>query len=272
MRPSYPFHVLRSAMPLPDFAAFPMKFSVLCVLCTFGLAQALSAEVTETFQQSYPISPTGVLHLENVNGFVEIIAWDKNEVRVEAVKTAPAAEHLARITLKIDSTPDRLAIETQHKKTALLVDTWRGQVRYTLHVPATIQLDRISVINEGIRVEGVTGPVHLKTVNGPIEATGLASAGRFETVNGKISAAFTRLTGVDALSLRTVNGRCDLTIPKDAPFSLDSTSVSGGVRTDMPVKIEKSGLASLRGRSGEGGPKIEFNSVNGELALHSQEP
>jgi len=247
-----------------------MKFPVLCILCTSFLAQPLSAEVTETFKQSYPISPTGVLHLQNVNGFVEIIGWDKNEVSVEALKTAPTAEDLARITLKIDATPDRLAIETLHKKTALLVDTWRGEVSYTLHVPATIQLDRISVVNDGIRVQGVTGPVHLKTVNGPIEATGLASAGRFETVNGKISVGFTRLTGVDAVSLRTINGRCDLTLPKDAPFSLDSTSVSGGVRTDMPIKIENSGLATLRGRFGEGGTKIEFNSVNGELTLHSQ--
>ena len=115
-----------------------MKFPVVCILCTFFLAQPLSAEVTETFQQSYPISPTGVLHLQNVNGFVEIIGWDKNEVRVEALKTAPATEDLARITLKIDSTPDRLEIETQHKKTALLVGTWRGEVSYTLRVPATI--------------------------------------------------------------------------------------------------------------------------------------
>jgi len=110
----------------------------------------------------------------------------------------------------------------------------------------------------------------LKTVNGPIEATGLASAGRFETVNGTISVVFKSLAGIDALSLRTINGRCDLTVPKDAPFSLDSTSVSGGVRTDMPIKIENSGLANLQGNVGEGGPKIDFNSVNGKLVIHEE--
>jgi hypothetical protein len=247
-----------------------MKSLVLSFLCALCTCPALQADVTETFNHTYPISATGVLHLENVNGLVEIIAWDKNEVSVEAIKSAPEPEDLARISLKIESNPDRISIETQHKKKALLFGTWRGQVRYTLHVPATLQLNRISVINDGIRVRGVTGRVHLKAVNGPIDATGLASAGRFETVNGEISVAFTSLAGIDALSLRTINGRCDLTLPKDAPFSVDSTSVNGGVRTDMPIKIEKSGLANFRGSLGEGGPKIDFNSVNGELVIHAQ--
>jgi DUF4097 and DUF4098 domain-containing protein YvlB len=247
-----------------------MKSLALWLLCSLGLSPILQAEVTETFKQTYPISATGVLHLENVNGLVEIIAWDKNEVSVEAVKSAPEPDDLARISLKVESTPDRLTIETVHKKKALLFGTWRGQVRYTVHVPATIQLNRISVVNDGIRVRDVTGRVHLKAVNGPIDATGLASTGRFETVNGEISVAFARLDGIAELSFRTINGRCDLTLPKDAPFRVDSTSVNGGVRTDMPIKIEKSGLANFRGSLGEGGPKIDFNSVNGELVIHAQ--
>jgi DUF4097 and DUF4098 domain-containing protein YvlB len=116
----------------------------------------------------------------------------------------------------------------------------------------------------------VKGRTHLKTVNGRIEATGLAAAGRFETVNGSISVTFTTLTGIDGLSMRTVNGRCDLTLPKDAAFSVNSTSINGGVHTDTPIKVEKSGLAHFRGSVGEGGPKIEFNSVNGELAIHEK--
>ncbi|HTO03931.1 MAG TPA: hypothetical protein VL069_09530 [Opitutus sp.] len=238
------------------------------LLLTIAFGCNLSAAVTESFSQSYPISPTGVLRLENVNGLVEITAWDKNEISVEAIKSAPEAEDLARIQLKIESTPDRLSIETEYKKKLLIFGTWRGEVHYTLRVPATLHLERISVINDGIRVRNVTGPMHLKAINSHIDATGLAGTGRFETVNGELSIGYSSVEKLDAISLRTVNGRCDLTLPKDAPFSVDSKSVNGGVRTDFPIKIEKSGLAHFRGSLGEGGPKIDFGSVNGELVIH----
>ena len=241
---------------------------VFLVLFLAGACSRLTAEVTEPFTQTYPISATGSVQLENVNGLVEIIGWDKNEISVEAIKSPPKEEDLARIQLKIESTPNRLSIETVHKKKALLFGTWRGEVRYTLHVPSGIRLEMVSVINDAIRVRGVTGSVHLKTINGSIDAAGLGSAGRFETVNGPITVAYTSLKGIDALSLRTINGRCDLTLPKDSAFSVDSKSVNGGVRTDMPIKVEKSGLAHFRGSVGEGGPRIDFNSVNGELAIH----
>jgi DUF4097 and DUF4098 domain-containing protein YvlB len=245
-----------------------MKKPLHVLLFSLLIACRLHAEVTETFTQTYPISASGSLSLENVNGPVEIIGWSKNEVQVEAIKTAPDAEDLARIQLLIEATPDRVSIETKHKK-KLLFGTWRGAVRYTVHVPAAIRLEEISVINDLIRVRGVSGPVQLKTVNGPIDATGLTGAGRFETVNGGITVAYENLDGIDALSFRTINGRCDLTLPKDEPFSVNSKSVNGGVRTDMPIKVEKSGLTQFRGSLGEGGPKITFNSVNGELVIHA---
>lgn len=243
-----------------------LPFFLLSTLSAF----AADATVTESFTQSYPISATGAIRLENVNGSVEIVGWDKNEVSVEAVKSAPTAEDLARIHLKIEATPDRLSIKTEHEKKMFLFGTWRGEVRYVVHVPATVTLEEISVINAEIHARDVKGRTYLKTVNGRIEATGLAAAGRFETVNGSISITFTSLTGVDALSLRTVNGRCDLTLPKGSAFDVNSTSINGGVHTDTPIKVEKSNLAHFRGGVGEGGPKIDFTSVNGELSIHEK--
>ena len=277
--------LLHTSQPIPGFVIrgvsatthtysvltpFAMTRTIAFLLLTTVLSCPLPAAVTESFSQSYPISPTGVLRLENVNGLVEIIAWDKNKVSVEAIKSAPEAEDLARIHLKIESTPERLSIETEYKKKLLIFGTWRGEVRYTLHVPAALHLERISVVNDGIRVRDVTGPIHLKAINSHVDATGLAGPGRFETVNGEISVAYTSVEKVESLVLRTVNGRCDLTLPKDAPFSVNSKSVNGGVRTDFPIKIEKSGLAHFRGSLGDGGPKIDFGSVNGELVIHQQ--
>src|SRR5467141_3155317 len=47
-----------------------------------------SAEVREEFHQTYPLSATGRVSLSNVRGEIRITTWDRNEVKVDAVKRA----------------------------------------------------------------------------------------------------------------------------------------------------------------------------------------
>jgi len=245
-----------------------MKLSYFLAVCFVTAAFADDARVTETFSHTYPLTASGSLHLENTNGPVEISGWDKNEVSVEAVKTAPTAEDLARVHIKVETAPDRLSVTSEYDKKWYLVGSWRGEVRYTVRVPFGTTLQDLSVINGDIEVIDVKGSLTLKTLNGRIDANNVSSTGRFETVNGPITVQYAQLTGVDTITLRTVNGQCSLTLPKDSAYKLDSKSVNGGVRTDGALKIEKTGLGQLQARTGEGGPTIHFQSVNGGLVVH----
>jgi hypothetical protein len=49
-------------------------------------------ELREEFHQTYPLSPTGRISLENINGGVQIKVWDQASVQVDAVK-----KHIAKI-------------------------------------------------------------------------------------------------------------------------------------------------------------------------------
>jgi hypothetical protein len=68
---------------------------------TAVLALALQARAsdwqgseTEEFHESYPISANGQIELRNINGPVEIKAWDRNEVKVDAIKRGWSKERL----------------------------------------------------------------------------------------------------------------------------------------------------------------------------------
>src|SRR5690349_20280840 len=102
-----------------------MKSSLrlLTLACFAGLTLAASAKVTEKFAQRYPLDATGSIRLENINGSVEIIAWDKAEVSLEAEKSANNQDALARMHLKIESTPSKLSIKTEHEKAWKFWDT-----------------------------------------------------------------------------------------------------------------------------------------------------
>jgi hypothetical protein len=240
------------------------------LLTALALTAAAHASVTEKFSQTYALNADGVISLSNVNGSVEIVAWDKNEVSVDAEKTASDDDALARVTIEVDSSADRLAIKTKHEKIGWKF--WKGrtaEVRYKLRVPAGVSLQKIDVVNADVRVRGVQGYVDLDSVNGSIEAEGLSAGGRFDTVNGSIRATFAKLSPSDRIVLDTVNGTCTAILPTDAAFTLKADSVNGRISCDFPITVGKTGRRHLNGSVNGGGAEIVLDSVNGSLSVRA---
>lgn len=239
------------------------------LLAALALVATAHATVTEKFSQTYPLNADGVVSLDSINGRVEIVGWDKNEVSVEAEKIASDDAGLKRIEIVVDASPARVAIKTKHEKKWFSLSFKRAEVRYTLRVPATASLRKIDVVNADVTVRGVRGYVDLESVNGSIDADGLTAGGRFDTVNGSIRAAFTKLSAGDRIVLDTVNGSCTATLPADAAFTLKADSVNGSISCDFPITIGKSGRSHLNGAVNGGGAEIVLDSVNGGLSVRA---
>src|SRR5205085_2514603 len=77
-------------------------------------AQSSRPEVTEEFHQTYPLAAGGRVSLSNINGGVRVAAWDRNEVKVDAVKRAYAQERLQEARIEVDSSPSFVHIETKY--------------------------------------------------------------------------------------------------------------------------------------------------------------
>lgn len=238
--------------------------AALALLLGATLAQA---KVTEKFAQTYPLDANGSIQLENVNGSVEIIAWEKNEVSLEAEKSARDQEGLSRMHLRIDSTNRRLTVKTEYEKKWKFWDNMNAQVHYKLMVPAGVSLDKIDVVNANITVTGVKGAVSLEAVNGGIEAEGLAGSGSIHTVNGSIRVGYNDTPASGSILLKTVNGTCKLTLPTNAAFDLDTDTVNGRISCDFPITLQDSGKRALRGPVNGGGTRVTLKSVNGSLTV-----
>ena len=230
------------------------------------LLTAAQASVREVIKRSDPLTPDGVVSLSNISGSVEITAWDKNEVSLEAEKIASSADALGLLSINIDLTPSSLAIKTEQKRKWKFWNLFNNsKVNYRLRVPAGVSLVKIDGVNSNLTVRGVRGRVNLDTVNGRIVATGLSADGRFDTVNGSIDVAFDSLKNVRRVVLDTVNGSCQLRLPAEAGAHVAADTVNGRITCDFPLRLESSGRPSLRGRIGDGGPEITLDSVNGSI-------
>ncbi|HEV7904795.1 MAG TPA: hypothetical protein VGO96_13215, partial [Pyrinomonadaceae bacterium] len=71
-------------------------------------------ELREEFHQSYPLSAQGRVTLKNISGAVRITAWDRAEVRVDAVKRATTRERLDEAKIVVEASSDSVNIESRY--------------------------------------------------------------------------------------------------------------------------------------------------------------
>ncbi len=257
-----------------------MKFLPLLALSLVASIPAFAhsgrPEVTVNFSKTYAISDHGTVEIGNMNGNVQIVAWERNEVSVEAEKFARDDEDLKRIEIVVDAASDRIVIKTRHHKNEdrpwWSKDRWssNGGVRYRIKVPASLASFKADVMNSNVTVDGVRSRVKINSMNGRITASGLNGDTDLGTMNGAISATFARIKSGQSIRLETMNGSCRVEVPQDTNATLRASSMNGGVSCDLPITLEKSGRHSLRGTIGHGGASIELHSMNGSLSLRSR--
>lgn len=248
----------------------------ICALLILALAAHASdhrGDLTEELHKTYAITPDGRVDLSNINGGVHISTWDRNEVKVDAVKSADTKERLDEATIEIDSGKDYLSIETKYREHD---HNWNwgsrnnpASVEYTLTVPRTIRLDEIKLINGSLDVTGVTGEVRASCINGRLEAHNLAGRAELSTINGRLDARFDQLGG-QSVDLNSVNGSLDLTIPSDSNAEVEASTVSGGINNDFGLRVNHHRFVGhdLRGEIGTGGTHIRLSNVNGRVEIH----
>lgn len=248
----------------------------LCALLVLAAAAHASdhrGALSEEFHQTYPITADGRVELDNINGPVHISSWDRNEVKVDAVKYADTQEKLDEAKIEVQAGKEYVSIRTRYPDHD---HTWSGgshnnpaTVEYTLTVPRTVRLDEINLVNGSLDVAGVGGAVRASCVNGRLEAHDLAGRAELSTVNGHLAAEFRRLAG-QTVELNSVNGAVDLTIPSDSNAEVEASTVSGGIDNDFGLHVNHHRFVGhdLEGEIGSGGTHIKLSDVNGKVEIH----
>ncbi|HEY0378807.1 MAG TPA: DUF4097 family beta strand repeat-containing protein [Pyrinomonadaceae bacterium] len=252
-----------------------VTLSVIATAASSVMTQQQTEMLREEFHQTYPLSPGGRVSLENINGSVRVSAWDRNEVKVDAVKLARRRDRLEEVKVVVSSDPNSLHVETEYPtRTQTFNDDERNYdnpatVEYTLTVPRDARVDSIELINGDLDIDGVSGDVKASSINGRLSAHELGGEVRLSTVNGKLDATFGRLAAMKAISLNSVNGALFLTIPSDSNAELKADTVHGAITNDfgLPVRQGEYVGRDLAGQLGAGGTRIKLGNVNGQISI-----
>lgn len=232
---------------------------------------------TEKFEQSYPISANGTVKVANINGLIVVEAWDRNEVRLEVVKTADTKEDLASVDLKIDSRPDLFSVEADYGQWK-----WgenrknRGNsvsIEFKLSVPRTANLNEIETVNGSVTVSNFVNSTKISAVNGNVIASNLRGNALLSTVNGEVKADFDRIEQGTRVNLSTVNGKVNLLLPSDSNATVKADSLNGNITNGFGLPVRKGEYVGrdLYGKIGTGEAQVRLNTVNGELNINRKD-
>jgi putative adhesin len=269
---------------------------VLCGLLFLALS-AQAATLKERFDKTVPLKGGSQVTLRNVNGFVKLEAWDRDEVRIEADKQVKAGTDSAARKfmdqVRIDITPGGggLRIETHAPKRgaegfwdAMFGNSINYHVNYTLHVPRQAAVDaesvnggvslagthgkvRLETTNGAVDVKDVTGDVNAGSTNGGISATHVAGAVKAETTNGAVDVDLTAFPAGSNLHFESTNGSVHVRLPRDARLSVDAETTNGHVKSDFEVAGGKPGKHSLKGDINGGGGQLKIRTTNGGIEI-----
>jgi Toastrack DUF4097 len=224
------------------------------------------------WKKSYTLADGGRVEIANVNGRIEIEAWDGNTVDVRAERigkgTTPdaAKRMLDRIEIREEVTPARVRLETKVARAT----GWLGsgaEVRYVVKVPAGAEID-VETVNGGIEVSGVRGPVTAETTNGGVTARRIAGPIDASTTNGGVDVDVDEVAE-RGIELGCTNGGINLRLPRDSKATVSARITNGGIAADG-LDLELTGQASrrrLEGRLNGGGPRIVLAGTNGGIRI-----
>ncbi len=238
-------------------------------------ASVLGGGEKEEFHKSYALSAGGSVRLHNINGDVQIKTWDKNEVKVDAIKHADDKEMLDELKIIVDATSDLVDIDTQYP------DDNEGHgghglwVEYTITVPKGVNLDMIKTVNGDIDISGVGGKLNVSTVNGTVRVSDIQNECRLETVNGKIHAECASLKSESDIKLKSVNGGIAVNLPANSSVDIKAKTLSGHISNDFGLVSSRDDDEhsfvkigdSLDGKIGSGGAHLDAETVNGAIKI-----
>jgi DUF4097 and DUF4098 domain-containing protein YvlB len=240
---------------------------------------AKAEKTTET--RTLPLAAGSALKVKNVNGFIRVEAWDREEVQFTG-EFKPSSQD-EQVKVVIEAGKGSLEIRGEYPKHTGW-GTYSGpQCQMTLKVPRRVA-STLETVNGEVAISGTQGRATVSTVNGGIRASGLEDTLKADTVNGSITLdqvkgslslqtvnGGIKGSGLDGqgkgIKAETVNGAIHLQLG-GLKGKLKATTVNGGISFNAKgaeqVEVKKHRVTAIFPGSDQG---IEIDTVNGAITL-----
>jgi DUF4097 and DUF4098 domain-containing protein YvlB len=220
------------------------------------------------------VSAGGLVNVDaRRNGGIRVRGENRADVLVRAcVQTRGATDEEARTVAR------GIRIETGSTiRAEAATDETNWAVSYEILVPRATNL-KLATHNGGIHLSGVDGSIEFEAKNGGIHLNDIAGNVKGRTANGglhiELSGSSWKGSGLD---VETTNGGVHLSIPETYAARIETGTVNGGFKSDIPaLNVERNAERNSGNRGGRvtadlngGGAPVRIITTNGGVKISS---
>lgn len=248
--------------------------AIAVLLCAAPMALAAPKPWAETLTRTFPLDMAGAVVVENPNGKITITGKDaaqvvvRREMVIRGVDAAAIKEGRARTQVLFGGDAHTRTLRTIAPY-PIAKNRWVPVVNYTIEMPRTAQLTVVSYNGDPVHVNGLTGRVQVKTINGMVRADAVTGPLVIETVNANIFAKYASQPAND-IRLSSVNGLVELRVPGDSRFGWVAETLKGQMYVSLPNRGGFVSPVSRQYRSSVNGgsrPIVQTTSITGPLFI-----
>ena len=259
-------------IPTPIRRMLPVSLGLCVVAASVGCVVDLEGrQATETDERVFDVSGTPDIDLSTFDGPIEILGWDRPDVRIEIEKRAADDQALDEIEIEVEQDGDRIRVSARRpdragRVTFAVITSWRG-VKLTANVPREANVTA-STDDGSVTVEGVSGRLELSSDDGSIRGEMLGGqviastddgSVRLRDVSGRVDAqtddGSMRVSGrLSGVRLRTDDGSVEVGADRDSVMAEDWEihTDDGSVTLELPRRFS----AEFDARTGDGRVRV----------------
>ncbi len=218
---------------------------------------ALPGMAATPINQTRPLDVRGRVEIENLKGKVEVVAWDRPEVKL----AGSLGDGVEKLSVEGDGRVLRIKVQYPSRNRNA------EPSHLVVQMPLLADLE-VETVSADIGVTGMASrELGLESVSGDIVANGAPRRGEISSVSGDIRLA---MNGPD-LRVETVSGQLIVQGRLDGTVALES--VSGDIRLDtLGERVRKLSASSVSGDMDLGvalaeDGEVRMESVSGDLRL-----
>ncbi len=256
---------------------------LLSVLFIGFFSGCVGPEVTETFNQEYPVDALTIVRVSSINGGIEITGWEGDTVSVSAVKRSTSGDAgLRSLNISVSQSGNYLEIKTTYTGQLLM----QSGVDYSIKVPYNTTVESLTTSNGAIHVldvkgnlaatssnaavsvEKVKGFVSVTTSNGKIEIQNVTGIGNLRTSNAAVTTEIQSIQ--DDVDIETSNGEVTVFVNPFLNASFEMTTSNAKIHLQgILLNVSLLEDTHIIGSLGTDGKKIDIHTSNAQIYVNS---
>ncbi len=226
---------------------------------------------TVEYYKSFYLSSGGTLSLENMNGNIDILGWDKEKVEVYAERNIPFSSSRKGMRqpyggnlpkIDIDSFEDFVKIKTS----TVDQDKYVSAVDYFLNVPQHVYLRNIVARRGDIIISDLYGEAFVELVKGEIKVDNFSGSLHVSLGEGSVKASLMDLRNEDEIRISTEEGDVIVYLQEDVRALIEASTLDGKISNEFDPEEDPS-LNKISFQTNDEGAFISLSASKGNILI-----